>query len=106
MEAGTCGAVSWQGKEGELRREGGGGMELLACLMAAKRPTSVSDQRVHRQPVKQTHTRTHTDTHRGMAVLTVLYKTSSLNKRKSPYEGNRGGTSGWCCKGSAVIMGS
>lgn len=33
-----------------------GGIQLLACLMTAKRPTSVSDQRVHAQPVKNTLT--------------------------------------------------
>lgn len=51
-EAGRCGAVSWQGRE----RENRGGIQLLACLMTAKRPTSVSDQRVHVQPVKNTLT--------------------------------------------------
>lgn len=40
-------------REGEIERRG---LELLAVLMAAKRPTSVSDQRVHRQPVKHTYT--------------------------------------------------
>ena len=58
MEAGTCGAVSWQGKEREREWRG-----ILLGLMAAKRPTSVSDQRVHRQPVKHTHTHTHARTH-------------------------------------------
>lgn len=30
------------------------GIQLLACLMTAKRPTSVSDQWEHAQPVKNT----------------------------------------------------
>ena len=49
-------------RERERERESGGG--ILLGLMAAKRPTSVSDQRVHRQPVKHTltHTRTHSNT--------------------------------------------
>lgn len=48
------------------------GIQLLACLMTAKRPTSVSDQRVHAQPVKNTHT------FRGMSEIAVLFKTSSF----------------------------
>lgn len=37
-------------------RERIGGIQLLACLMTAKRPTSVSDQRVHAASEKHTHT--------------------------------------------------
>ena len=49
-------------REREREREWRG---ILLGLMAAKRPTSVSDQRVHRQPVKHTHTHTHTHAHTG-----------------------------------------
>lgn len=71
--------------------------------MTAKRPTSVSDQRVHAQPVKNTHT------FRGMSEIAVLFKTSSFKKKKKKKMGANEvkrelgfvlrHASGWYCKG-------